>query len=645
MRLILTLMLTFIWTFTLLCQNEDIYDDDPHQVLPIGMDWAEYHFYSDTGLAVIDTSRIEPPFWWTGFNNKELQILIYDQNIGDYRVKIRKAQGIELLRVKRVPNPNYLFVYLYIKDHVKPGKFDIILEKGRSSRKYQYELKEREVFPRKRGIDNSDFIYHIMPDRFANGDYSNDSFEDMLQRGVNRNKMYFRHGGDLTGILNNLNYIRELGATALWLTPVLENDQPYASYHGYAVTDLYNIDRRFGTNELYRDFVRICNEKGIKVVKDVILNHMGHMNWIMRDIPDSGWIHQWPEFTRSNYRASIMQDPYHSQYDLKKLKEGWFDFSMPDLDQKNPELATYLIQNNIWWIEYAGIDDFRIDTWFFPDQDFLYTWVNRIRAEYPDMLLFGEAWVHNISEQAYYTMKEKSSESFKPNLPSVLDFQVKFAIEDAVLKKPDWTSGILRLYYTLTQDWLYENPYKNVLFLDSHDKARIFTLVAGNLKKHMNAIGLLLTLRGTPVMYYGTELHFDGDANPDGNVRQDFPGGWKEDEISKFSESGRTETENQVFNFVKTLANFRKNTAALQTGKTMQFVPEDGIYVFFRYDESNTVMVILNPEDKEKTLDTSRFSEIISGFSGANNVITGDKLEDISEIHLEKDGILILDLR
>ncbi|MGE5356919.1 MAG: alpha-amylase family glycosyl hydrolase [Deltaproteobacteria bacterium] len=638
-------VLLFIPSF-LSAQSDSIYNDDPKQYLPLGMEVAKYHFYSDTGLTKNIVPRVEPPFWWTGMKNQELQILVYDSNISDYDVSLENAEGIELAEVKRVPNPNYLFIDVRITDVAITGIFDVVLEKENFKKVYHYELKPRESFyGEKRGVDNSDFIYHIMPDRFANGDYSNDSYSDMRQRGINRNKMYFRHGGDLQGIINHLDYIKDLGASTIWLTPVLENDQPYASYHGYAITDLYKIDKRFGTNEMYKEFVEICHQKRIKVVKDVVLNHLGHENWIMRDIPDADWLHQWQEFTRSNFKAAVVHDPHRSEYDLKQLKEGWFDYSMPDLNQDNELLATYLIQNNIWWLEYAGIDDYRIDTWFFSDQDFLYNWVNALKAEYPQLRLFGEAWAQNVSEQAYFTGIIEDGENLRPNLPSTLDFQLNFAIEDALNKETDWTSGLSRLYYTLSQDFLYKNSDNNVIFLDNHDKARIFTTLGENIDKLKSAIGLLMTLRGLPVLYYGTELLFTGNAQPDGNVRQDISGGWKEDKINQFVDSGRTRNENDIFNYIKKLANYRMSCKALQTGKLTQFIPEEGVYVFFRYDQEKKIMVILNTNKSEKKIGTQRYNEFLNGAATLRDIVNDKELMNFSELTLGKYSIRIFEVK
>ena len=411
-----------------------------------------------------------------------------------------------------------------------------------------------------------------MPDRFANGDYSNDSFDDMLQSGINRGKMFFRHGGDLQGIIDHLDYLKELGVTALWLNPVLENDQPYASYHGYAITDHYNIDRRFGDNELYKTFVEKCHEKGIKVIMDIIFNHCGHEHWLIKDLPAEDWVHQWPEFTRSNFRASVINDPYASKTDTKKLLEGWFDYSMPDLNQQNERLANYLIQNTIWWVEYSGQDAYRIDTWFFPDQDFLSRWAKRMQQEFPRLGMYGETWAQMMSVQASFAEDSGLTDEYNSHLPGITDFQLNFAIEEALTQKQSWTGGAARLYYTLAQDYLYEDPLRNVIFLDNHDKSRFFSTIGEDIDKYKSGMAFLLTMRGIPSIYYGTELLFAAISDPDGKVRQDFPGGWKEDKINKFNVSGRTAAEKDAFEYVKKLANYRKNTPALDG-----LVPGDGV--------------------------------------------------------------------
>ncbi len=624
-------------------QVDSIYNDDPAQYMPLGMTHAQYHYYADTGLANIDTMRLNPPFWWVGMKNPKLEILLYDQNINDYTVRIDNTVGIELEKVKRVSNPNYLFIDINILPQAKPGIFDIVLYgNNRNTKRYKYELRKRKNMI-ERGLRSSDFIYQIMPDRFANGDYTNDNFEDMMQQGINRKKMYFRHGGDIQGIIEHLDYIKSLGASAIWATPLLENNQPYASYHGYAITDFYNIDKRFGNNELYKKMVSKAHKKGLKTIMDIVLNHCGNENWLMHDIPSSDWIYQWPEFTRSNFRSSVVADPYVSDFDRDKLTKGWFDYSMPDFNQSNDLLATYLIQNNIWWAEYTQLDGYRIDTWFFPNQDFLSKWVKSIKNEFPDITLFGETWVQNESVQAYFTKNNKSGCNKNFNLPAVLDFQLNFAIEEALTKPQTWTGGIARLYYTLAQDFLYDNAYNNIIFLDNHDKSRIFSTLGEDMDKLKCAIGLLMTLRGIPAIYYGTELLFKGDGKPDGTVRQDFPGGWKEDKINKFIKTGRNLEENDIYNYIRKLAFYRKENPVLQTGKLKHFIPENGLYVYFRYNKEKTIMIILNTGDKLQVLNKKRYGELLGNHIKAKNIIT-NKIINLNDIKIKKNNILILEL-
>ncbi|MEZ4906423.1 MAG: glycoside hydrolase family 13 protein [Saprospiraceae bacterium] len=645
MKYFFLLIISLFFSFPLISQSDSIYNDDPNQYLPIGVEMAQYHYYADTGLANVEQYRIDPPFWWTDMKDTILSLMIYEKNIGTASVTINAPEHIELINTESVPNPNYKFLTIKIGAKAQPATIKINAFFNNRIKTYQYKILKRESKNNdKRGVDNSDLIYHIMPDRFANGDYSNDSYRDMAQKGINRDKMYFRHGGDIKGIIDHLGYIKDLGATAIWLTPVLENNQPYASYHGYAITDLYNIDKRYGTNNYYRLLVNNCHNYGLKVVNDMVLNHLGNENWLMKDIPDKNWIHQWPEFTKSNFRASAVFDPYKSQYDIKKLKEGWFDYSMPDLNQSNPLLAKYLIQNSIWWVEYAGIDDIRIDTWFFSDQDFLHDWVSAIKQEYPNMKLFGETWVQKVAIQSKFTANDNNTTEHAPNLPSVLDFQLNFSIDDALNKKADWTEGVTRLYYTLSQDFLYEDPYNNVIFLDNHDKARIFSTVGGDINKVKSALGLLFTLRGIPVLYYGTELLFDGDCKPDGNVRQDMPGGWKEDKVNKFIAEGRTAAENEIFNYIKTLAAYHRNYTALQTGKFLHFMPEDGIYVYFRYDVADSFMIIYNSNDENKKIKTDRYNEVLDKYNTAINIANNELYNDISEFELINNSILVLKL-
>ncbi|MCF8245266.1 MAG: glycoside hydrolase family 13 protein [Saprospiraceae bacterium] len=640
-------------------QQGNIYDNNPEQRLPIGMEKAKHRHISANG-GKVDKVRVEPPFWFTGMARPELEVLIYDQNIKDYEVSLTNAEGVKLVQVYQVENPNYLFVNLEIGPGAKPGKFNIILKKGTDTKTYPYELRPHPSWQLAVGssqspnpqsaianpkLNASDFIYLVMPDRFSNGDPSNDSYPDMAQVGVNRQKMYFRHGGDIQGVMNHLEYFTELGVTALWLNPVMENNQPYESYHGYAVTDFYNIDKRFGSNELYKKLVDDCHARGIKVIMDIIFNHCGDQHWFIKDLPSEDWIHQWAEHTRPVYRGTINTDPYKSDWDQERVNNGWFDNHMPDLNQQNPRLATYLIQNTIWWAAYTGQDAYRIDTYYYPDQKFTSVWAKRMEEEFPGIGMFGEVWVENVSTLAYYTQNNGLSKDFNYNLPQVKDFPLSFALTDALTKKNEWLTGAIQLYMTLSQDFLYENPYRNVLFLDNHDLSRFYSTMGEDVDKLKAGYTFMMTTRGIPSLYYGTEILLTGYTNPDGKVRQDFPGGWPGDPSNKFTAAGRTPKENDAFNYFKKLANYRKANPVLHDGKLTQFVPEDGVYVYFRHNADKTVMCIMNCNDAPKTLPTQKFAERMMGFKKAKNVITDEMLNSLENIQVGRYTTLVLELQ
>lgn len=632
-------------------QQGNIYDNNPEQRLPIGMEKAKHRHISATG-GKVDKVRVEPPFWFTGMAHPELEVLIYDQNIKDYEVSLTNATGVKLLQVYQVENPNYLFVNLEIGPGAKPGMFNIVLKKGSDTKTYPYELrphsKPQSAPTTSRGnpkLNASDLIYLVMPDRFSNGDPSNDSYPDMNQVGVNRQKMYFRHGGDIQGVMNHFDYFTELGVTALWLNPVMENDQPYESYHGYAVTDFYNVDKRFGSNELYKKFVDECHKRGIKVVMDIIFNHCGDQHWFIKDLPSEDWIHQWAEHTRPVYRGTINTDPYKSAIDQERVANGWFDNHMPDLNQQNPRLANYLIQNTIWWAAYTGQDAYRIDTYYYPDQKFTSIWAKRMEEEFPGIGMFGEIWVENVSTLAYYTQNNGLSKEFNYHLPQAKDFPLSFALTDALTQKNEWLTGAVRLYMTLSQDFLYEDPYRNVLFLDNHDLSRFYSTMNEDVDKLKAGYTFMMTTRGIPSLYYGTEILLTGYTNPDGKVRQDFPGGWTGDSVNKFTAAGRTPKENEAFNYFKKMANYRKANPVLHDGKLTQFVPEDGIYVYFRHNSNKTVMCIMNCNDTPKTVATKRYEERMLGFTKAKNIITDEVLNSLGNIQVGRYTTLVLELQ
>lgn len=586
--------------------------------------------------------RVEPMYWWTEMVSPDLQLLVHGDNIADYEVSAN-YKGVDLKKVNKVENPNYLFLDLVISKEAKPGKFNIVFEK-KSKKKlvYAYELKEQnKAANRIKGVTNEDLIYLIMPDRYSNGDTKNDRIAGLKDQSLNRDSMYYRHGGDLQGIINHLDYIKEQGVTAIWCTPMIENDMTHASYHGYAATDLYKIDPRYGTNELYKTYVEECHAHGLKVIKDIVHNHIGSEGWLMKDLPMKDWVHQWPKYTNTSYRDQPVMDPYTSKSDVDIMLDGWFVPTMPDVNQNNPYVQKYFIQNHIWWIEYAGIDGLRLDTYAYNDPQFMSDWALALRAQFPTLSIFGETLVNSVPAQAFFVENNTLRGSFNSHLPGITDAVLKEAIFESMNGKEGWVDGINRLYATVAQDFLYNDPGKNVIFLDNHDMSRMYSVIGEDINKYKSAMGILLTMRGIPQMYYGTEILMKNFSNPDGLVRSDMKGGWPKDSINKFTSQGRSEVENEAFNYIKTLANFRKSSSALHDGKLMHYVPQDGIYVYFRYDNAQTIMVIVNSGDK-KSLKTKRFSERLSGFSKAENVITKEKITDISSLELAPKSTTVL---
>lgn len=600
-----------------------------------------YSGYGQSSLPALD--RVRPMSWWTGMVNPELQLLVHGQRIAQRSVSF-SYPGVRLEKVHKVQSPNYLFLDLRIGAEAKPGKFIITFrQKGKKDINYTYVLNKPDSSRgRIMGVTDKDLIYLIMPDRFSNGDPSNDRVPGMKDGSLNRDSMYQRHGGDLQGIISHLDYIKDLGATAVWCTPMIENDMRHASYHGYAATDIYKIDPRFGTNALYKTYVEKCHEVGLKVIKDVVHNHIGSEGWIMADLPMKDWVHQWPEYTNSSYRDQPVMDIHASKSDQKIMLDGWFVPTMPDLNQQNEYVQKYLTQNHIWWIEYAGIDGLRLDTYPYNDPAFMAEWAKALRAQFPHLSIFGETLVTSVAEQAYFAGGNTVNRGMDTHLPGVTDATLKDAIYEALNGKEGWVDGINRLYAALSLDFLYKHPEQNVVFLDNHDMSRFYSMVQEDFDKYKQGMAILLTMRGIPQMYYGTEILMKNFSAPDGLVREDFPGGWKGDKTDKFTKAGRTEQENKAFDYVKTLADFRKRSPALQDGKLMQFVPERGVYVYFRYNQDQTVMVIINSNKEAQTLQTKRFSERTAGFSSATDVLTGEKLLDINNIVLQPTSASVL---
>ncbi len=598
-------------------------------------------------LFAAEIERVEPPCWWIGMKSKNLQLLVYGKDIATTTPTIT-YDGVTLQSVEKVKNPNYLFLNLVIAETTKAGKVTLVFtDESKKVIKYEYELKQRKSGSSERvGFNSSDVIYLITPDRFANGAPANDNAAGMLEK-ADRNNSKGRHGGDIKGILNNLDHIANLGMTAIWVNPFLENNMPRESYHGYAITDFYKSDARFGSNDEFLKLVDECHKRGMKVIMDMINNHCGKENWFIKDLPCDDWIHMFPEFTRSNFRAATISDPYGAEVDRKRMTDGWFDTTMPDLNQKNPFVAKYLTQNAIWWVEYSGLDGIRMDTQPYPDKNMMTDWATSVFNEYPNFNVVGEAWIDNSAAiTAYWQKGNRNADGFNSGFPSVTDFPLCMAMGKSFNETDGWESGNLRLYYTLAQDFVYPNAFNNVIFLDNHDLDRYFGIVGRDSDKMKMALSFLLTTRGIPMIYYGTEiLMSENKSKNDGYVRQDFPGGWVGDKTNCFTKEGRNAAQNDVYNYIQSLCSWRKTNKTVQTGKLKQFLPENDVYVYFRYEEKNAVMILLNNSKESREVVTDRFGECIKGFTSGENVITKEKISDLKTLKLKPKSATIIELK
>ncbi|MEA3505194.1 MAG: glycoside hydrolase family 13 protein [Bacteroidota bacterium] len=594
----------------------------------------------------IEVDRVEPPFWWVGMNNSVLQILVHGDNISATVPKIN-YHGVSLQQSVKLESPNYLFLYVDISENALVGTVDISFEKDdKEVLSVPYELKDRRENSANRvGFNETDIIYLLMPDRFSNGDESNDSMEEMKEK-ADRSNPNGRHGGDIQGIINHIDYFNELGVTALWLNPFLENNQKNYSYHGYAISDFYKVDSRMGTNRLFKECVEVAHQNNLKVIQDMIFNHFGISHWWMNDLPSQDWIHQTPEFNRSNYRAGTVVDPHVSEYDKLKMSNGWFDHIMPDLNQKNPFLATYLIQNSIWWIEFADLDGIRMDTQPYPDKEFMADWARLVREEYPNFSLVGEAWIDKPSMVSYYQGGKKNHDGYDSYLTHVFDFPGYYAISKAFNEKNGWTEGIARLYENLSADFLYPRPNDLIVFADNHDLTRFYTSINEDFDKYKMAMTYVFTTRGLPMLYYGTEFLMTGfEHQGHGFIREDFPGGWKNDKVNVFSRKGLAENQIKALNFTSKLIKYRAASKVLQQGKLTQFIPEDGVYVYFRHNDDGAVMVIFNNNNEKKKLSLDRFGEILKGFSSAKEIISAKEIKSLKKISLKPKSSIILELK
>lgn len=613
----------------------------------------------NTTKAVSNSSldKVEPTNWWVKMQNKNLQLMVYHPNISSYSPSVN-YDGVKI--IKSTPSStsaNYLFVDFSISETTKAGKFDIVFKSEKDTLLHTYELKDRKKTKEEFiGFNSSDAIYLITPDRFANADKTNDINLKLKDTSLNRNHGYKRHGGDLKGIINNIDYISNLGFTTVWPTPVLTNDMPEGSYHGYAITDYYQVDPRFGTLDDYKKLANDLRKKDMKLIMDQVANHCGLEHLWMKDLPFKDWVNyqqyylenkdNWNSKTvkSSNHRRTTNQDIYASVQDTKGNNEGWFVSSMPDLNQRNPFMATYIIQNSIWWIETLQLGGIRQDTYPYPDKGFMSDWAGAIMTEYPNFSIVGEEWSYNPLLVGYWQKGSSNKDGYVSNLTSTMDFPMQKAIIDGINESETWGTGLVKIYEGLANDFHYANPKAIMAFLDNHDKSRIFTETKEDFVNTKMAFSYLMMLPRIPQMYYGTEILMEDTAKPGdhGLIRSDFPGGWENDKINAFSGEGLSSDQKEMQNFVRIIMNYRKSSKAIASGKTIHFAPENGVYILFRKANEETVVHIINKNEHEISLNLNRFKEIGLENKTLKNIVSGEKIIWKDSLKLSKIGSYIL---
>jgi len=591
--------------------------DNAFQKFPEGVEESVYRVRV-AGEGEFQGARIQPPSWFVDLPTRRVEVMLYDEGIGAQSLTL-EGTGAQLLEVTRVANDNYLYAEVLVEPLAQPTNLTFRTGDGRS---YPWPL-QRAKTPSP--LTPADLLYLIMPDRFANGDPSNDSVAELHQQGIDRGKFLFRHGGDLAGITQHLDYLVDLGVTALWLNPVLENDQPYESYHGYAVTDHYRIDRRFGSLNDYQELVDEAHDRGIKVLMDIVPNHAGDKHFLYTDLPANDWFHQPDGFVRSNFRIPSVLDPHVAPSDHRQMLDGWFDHHMPDFNQDNPRVRRYFTQLALWWIGHTGQDGYRVDTYPYSDPDFMAEWSEEIHANFPTIAFFGEVWVDGLPNQASFVPGNDSPVEVGAN-PSVTDFQLKDAIHAAMHQPHGWVDGVGKLWLTLTQDYMYAEPDALITFLDNHDLTRLATSMGGDEVKIKSALTLLLTLRGTPMLYYGTEVALEGTGGAFGEGgRKDMPGGWADDVSNAFTASGLSAKQLAIQQHVRKLGTYRRDNPGLATGKLTHHVPVDGIYTFLRVspDEQRRWLVIYNSNEQPQTVEPEQFGGLLKRANNGTDVLTG----------------------
>ena len=590
---------------------------------------------------------LEPPFWWAGMKDPNLQIMVRGESVSEFDVRL-DCPGVRLVETHRVDSPNYLFIDLELASDLAPGSCDMRFRaEGGTETTLTYTFNaRRDQSAAREGFSSADVIYLVMPDRFANGDPTNDSVDGMLER-ADRTNPDGRHGGDLQGLIDHLDYIADMGYTQVWLNPILENNEPTFSYHGYSTTDYYRVDPRFGDNNLYRRLSAAARERGIGIIMDLIPNHSGVSHWWVEDPPTKDWINH-GEFVPTSHIREPLHDPHAAEIDRATFVDGWFVPSMPDLNQRNAFLANYLIQNAIWWIEYGDLSGIRVDTWSYADKHFLSDWTRRVMTEYPDFNVVGEEWNNNPGIIAYWQRGKARDDGYESHLPSLMDFPLQIAIAPSLKAEETWNTGIVVFYRALVADFLYADPDNLLVFADNHDMHRIYRQLEGDEDLFRLAMVLVLTTRGIPQMLYGTEILMDHPPDAShGVMRVDFPGGWAGDDVNGFTGEGLAAEAAAMQDFMKRLLNWRKTSKAVTTGRLTHYAPVGGIYIYFRHtdDNSERVMVAINKNADDTELALDRFAESLYGANLGFDVLTGELHGLGQSLTIPRRAFLILELR
>lgn len=591
--------------------------------------------------------KVEPPFWYAGMHNPQVQIMFYGKNIAQNEVSV--SNSIVIKNIQKTENPNYVFVTIDTKNIPAQDIVFTFSKNKKTAFTRTYSLKQRRSNSAlRKSYDASDMIYLIMSDRFANGNPNNDSDASLAEKG-DRNNPGGRHGGDIAGMIEHLDYIKELGATALWPTPLCEDNDPKGSYHTYGQSDVYKIDPRFGTNEEYLKLSSELHKRGMKLIMDYVTNHWGAQHWMMKDLPTYDWLHQFPGYAQTNYRMTTQFDPHASQIDAANCMDGWFVKSMPDLNQSNPLVLNYLVQNAIWWIEYADLDGFRVDTYSYNDKEGIAKWTKAITDEYPYFNIVGEVWMHNQAQMAYWQKDSKvgAIENYNSYLPSVMDFTLHDAISVVFNETaPSWDKGMIKVYDNFTNDFLYPNTHNILTFVENHDTNRFNEIYKNDFQKYQMAMALIATVRGIPQLYYGSEIDMSGNKDKgDADIRQDFPGGWAGDANNAFTKAGRTPDQQKYFDFTAKLFNWRKTNEAVHFGKMKHYIPENNVYVYFRYTDSQSVMVIINNSNEKHQLGVNHFKESIQNYTSGKDILSGKSIDLKNDILIEGKSVFILELK